>query len=505
MNRSQSSRRGSSGRDRPPSRGSDRRRDASSERREKGPNSAGERLQKVLAAAGVGSRRDCEELITEGRVEVDRKIVTELGTRVDPVSQEIRVDGEMLKQPKRMYFAVNKPMGVVTTNYDPSGRPRVIDLVPTEERLFAVGRLDRSSEGLILVTNDGEFANRLTHPRYGVEKTYLVRVAGSPSSAELDKLRRGVHLSDGFCRVDSIKVKSRHKQSTDMVIVLGEGRNREIRRILARVGHKVVRLKRIGVGSLKLGEMPLGAWRKLMPAEINGLMNDAKLKRRQSRARPAKAKAAGAAPPGSTAGQASSGTPAYERDQSHLRPQDEDVEEIIIDDLEDAYETDEVLDFPSDEAPGTKVPRGDVIEYVDEEFDEEFGTEAGFTGSGGLDGEEPAEAAPSPSPSRPMRPVRRREPTRPDAERAGRSDRPAQPRKSFGGKRAGKRPFGDKSRTGRPAGEKPKAGKPAGDFRRGAKSAAEKAKSGGKVGGGKPNRGKPFGSKAGKPKKKGRR
>jgi pseudouridine synthase len=133
----------------------------------------------------------------------------------------------------------------------------VVDLVPTEERVFALGRLDRSS-GLILVTNDGEFANRLTHPRYGVTKTYLVRVAGSPSQAELAKLRRGVHLAEGFCKVESLHVKGKHKGSTDMIIVLSEGRNREIRRILARVGHKVVRLKRLAVGRLKLSDLPLG-------------------------------------------------------------------------------------------------------------------------------------------------------------------------------------------------------------------------------------------------------
>src|SRR5688572_17625264 len=130
-----------------------------------------ERLQKVLAAAGVGSRRDCEELIQQGRVEVDHQVITELGTKVDPLRQEIRVDGTVLKQPKRAYYVLNKPIGVVSTNFDPSGRARIIDLLPNDERLFPVGRLDRSSEGLIVATNDGAFANRLTHPRYGVEKT----------------------------------------------------------------------------------------------------------------------------------------------------------------------------------------------------------------------------------------------------------------------------------------------------------------------------------------------
>src|SRR3954471_17393159 len=239
-----------------------------SENVQEGEAARGERLQKVLAAAGLGSRRDCEDLIREGRVEVDKRVVTELGTRVDPTQQEVRVDGESLRRPKRMYFAVNKPVGVVTTNHDPSGRPRVIDLVPTEERMFAVGRLDRSSEGLILVTNDGEFANRLTHPRYGVEKTYLVRVAGAPDQRQLARLKKGVHLAEGFARAHSIHVKKKHGHSTDLVIVLNEGRNREIRRILARVGHKVLALKRTAVGPIRLGDLAGGSWRRLMPDEV---------------------------------------------------------------------------------------------------------------------------------------------------------------------------------------------------------------------------------------------
>jgi 23S rRNA pseudouridine2605 synthase len=253
-----------------------------------------ERLQKVLASAGVASRRDCEELIREGRVEVDRKVVTELGTRVNPLAQEIRVDGEPLRRPKRVYFALNKPMDIVCTNHDPSGRTRVIDLVPSDERVFAVGRLDRASEGLILLTNDGDFSNHITHPRYGVEKTYLVRVAGRPGPEELAKLRRGVHLAEGFCKVESVVVKSRHKQSSDLLIVLDEGRNREIRRILAKVGHKVVRLKRIAIGDLKLGALEVGEWRKLTQAEIDSLQAISRQKRKEKKKPPARDAAAAA-------------------------------------------------------------------------------------------------------------------------------------------------------------------------------------------------------------------
>lgn len=238
------------------------------------PPQAAERLQKVLAAAGLGSRRSCEELIVAGRVEVDRKVVTELGTKVDPRSQEIRVDGERLPDPSRVVYMLNKPVGVVTTNYDPSGRPRVVDLVPGEKRLFAIGRLDRMSEGLILVTNDGELANRLAHPRYGVEKKYLVQVAGAPTEETLDKLRRGVSLAEGVARVRRVAIRSQHKQSSVLEMVLDEGKNREIRRMLASLGHKVHQLKRVAVGSLSLGDLLPGQWRMLTWQELQRLRDE---------------------------------------------------------------------------------------------------------------------------------------------------------------------------------------------------------------------------------------
>ncbi len=230
-----------------------------------------ERLQKILAAAGLGSRRKCEELILSGRVEVDRCVVRELGTKADPRRAQIRVDGMALPKPRLVYFLVNKPTGVVSTNSDPAGRPRVIDLVAYPGRLFTVGRLDMSSEGLILVTNDGELANRLTHPRYGVEKTYQVEVAGTLERQDLDKLHKGVHLSEGFARVVSAKIKRQYKQSTLLEIVLNEGRNREIRRLLARVGHKAVRLKRIALGPVRLADLPSGQVRPLMREELRSL------------------------------------------------------------------------------------------------------------------------------------------------------------------------------------------------------------------------------------------
>lgn len=232
-------------------------------------------MQKVLAAAGLGSRRQCEELIAVGRVEVDRRVVTEMGTRVDPAKQRIRVDGVPLPTAKLEYFAVNKPSGVLSTNRDPSGRPRVIDLVPVRDaRLFTIGRLDLNSDGLILVTNDGELANRLTHPRYGVAKTYRATVVGQPAREVLMKLRKGVHLAEGIARAERVEVKSRRKESTVLEMVLREGKNREIRRILARVGHKVLRLTRTAVGPVRLGTLPPGEARRLTREEVKALQRE---------------------------------------------------------------------------------------------------------------------------------------------------------------------------------------------------------------------------------------
>ena len=234
----------------------------------------GERLQKVLAAAGLASRRESEEMILEGRVEVDGKVVTELGTRVDRLHQEIFVDGQRLPKPKLVYFAVHKPTGVVCTARDPAGRTRVTDLMPPDVgRVFNVGRLDIESEGLILVTNDGELANELTHPRHGVEKTYEAQVAGHMPADVLAQLRKGAHLAEGYVKPVKVRTKGFRKKSTILEMVLDEGRNREIRRMLARVGHKVQRLTRIAVGPLRLGDLPRGAVRMLTPEEVRKLRN----------------------------------------------------------------------------------------------------------------------------------------------------------------------------------------------------------------------------------------
>lgn len=242
-------------------------------------SSKGTRLQRVLAAAGFGSRRASEVMIEEGRVEVDGKIVTALGTRVDPATSKIRVDGVLLRSKRRRYFAVHKPAGFVTTHRDPAGRPRVVDLVPKGEELFPVGRLDRASEGLILVTNDGELANQLAHPKFGVEKIYRVLVAGHPSADALEKLRQGVRLAEAWVKASRLKVVGKQHQATILEMALKEGKNREIRRMAAQIGHKVLKLRRIAFGPLRLGTLPVGAARELTAAEIVALKDASRMAR----------------------------------------------------------------------------------------------------------------------------------------------------------------------------------------------------------------------------------
>ena len=229
------------------------------------------RLQKLLAAHGKGSRRACEEFIVDGRVTVDGQVVKKLGTKVNPETQKVALDGETLVEQRMQYFALNKPPGVVSTAQDPAGRLRVIDLIKTNARVYNVGRLDKSSEGLILVTNDGDLANRLTHPRYGVEKKYHVLVKGRPSFEKLDSLKKGVYLAEAKVQVKHVRVKKRLREGTWLEIVLDEGRNREIRRLLARVGHKVVQLRRVAIGPLLLGDLPIGMHRRLTITEIKRL------------------------------------------------------------------------------------------------------------------------------------------------------------------------------------------------------------------------------------------
>ena len=244
-----------------------------------------ERLNKLLAHAGLGSRRHCEELITAGRVSVDGRTVRDLGTKVDPVQQRVAVDGRPVRLERHVYWLVNKPRGYLCTNYDPAGRPLAVDLVPhVRQRVYTVGRLDEDSEGLLLLTNDGELAHRLMHPRYGVEKTYIVQVAGNPHRDELQQLLKGVWLSDGHVHARRVRRLRHQGESTWLEIVLNEGKNREIRRMLARLGHKVMRLRRIALGRVYLGRLGVGKSRPLKHDELEGLRRVAEgIRRRDQR------------------------------------------------------------------------------------------------------------------------------------------------------------------------------------------------------------------------------
>lgn len=239
----------------------------------------GHRVQKILAAAGYGSRRECEELITSGRVEIDGQIVTELGVRADPLTQKIRVDGESLPKTRPVYLAVNKPKGFLCTHRDQQGRRRVIDLVPDSfGRVFPIGRLDQYSEGLILLTNDGAFAEQLAHPRFEVPKKYQVQVAGEVDADLAHKLQKGIHIAEGVVQADEVKVKSHHPLNSVLEIVLREGKNREIRRMLARIGHKVLTLRRIAIGPVKLGDLAPGEYRLLTKQEVASLYGAGRVK-----------------------------------------------------------------------------------------------------------------------------------------------------------------------------------------------------------------------------------
>lgn len=235
----------------------------------------GVRLQKVLASAGLGSRRACEELIAAGRVTVDGQVVVELGVRVDPKSAVIHLDGMRIQLDGSLItLALNKPVGVVSTMHDPEGRPSLAQFVANrEERLFHVGRLDADSEGLILLTNDGDLANRLAHPSHGVPKTYLVEVQGRVREQLGAQLKAGVELEDGTVRVDAFKLVQVESHASLVEIVLHEGRNRVVRRLMDEVGHPVTRLVRTRIGPIRLGDLRPGRTRVLSQTELGTLMS----------------------------------------------------------------------------------------------------------------------------------------------------------------------------------------------------------------------------------------
>jgi 23S rRNA pseudouridine2605 synthase len=239
----------------------------------------GVRLQKLLAAAGVGSRRTCENLIASGRVEVDGQVVTELGVRIDPNRQTVHVDGSRVQlDESRLYLAFNKPLGVVSTMSDDLGRPSVGDYVMNrKERLFHVGRLDADTEGLLLLTNDGDLAHRLQHPAYGVPKTYLAQIPGPVPRGMGKELRAGVELEDGSVAVDSFRVVDSAPGKALVEVVLHEGRKHVVRRLLEAVGHPVITLVRTDVGPIHLGDLKPGRMRALNRDEIGRLYSAAGL------------------------------------------------------------------------------------------------------------------------------------------------------------------------------------------------------------------------------------
>jgi 23S rRNA pseudouridine2605 synthase len=232
----------------------------------------GQRLQKVLADAGIGSRRHCEQLIADGRVSVDGKVVSWFGARVDPESVVIHVDGRRVETRSAMrYYAVNKPLGVVSTMSDERGRKSLADYVDVPERLFHVGRLDTDTEGLILLTNDGELSHRLTHPSFGVEKVYLAEIIG-PIPRDLGKrLRTGLELSDGFAKADRFRVVEQAGKRVLVEVTLHEGRKHIVRRLLKEAGFPVQKLARTAFGPIVLGSLKPGGLRALNVKEVGEL------------------------------------------------------------------------------------------------------------------------------------------------------------------------------------------------------------------------------------------
>jgi len=232
------------------------------------------RLQKYMARAGIASRRSSEEIIAEGRVEVNGKVITEMGYKIDPAQDTVRVDGEELSREKFRYFKLNKPVGVVSTARDPEGRKTVVDYVRhIPQRLYPVGRLDYDSRGLILLTNDGELANILTHPSYEISKTYRVTIRGYLSSEALNRLETGLELEDGPTAPARLSRVEFSENQTSFLLTLHEGRNRQVRRMCSMTGYEVIDLKRIKIGPLQLQNLPEGEVRELTPEEQRALQD----------------------------------------------------------------------------------------------------------------------------------------------------------------------------------------------------------------------------------------
>lgn len=233
------------------------------------------RLQKFLADAGVASRRASEQIILEGRVEVNGQVARELGTKIEPGVDHVRVDGRELKAKRKLYVALNKPPGYISSRSDPERRSNVMQLLPREwSNLYSVGRLDFKSEGLLFFTNDGDFALRLTHPRYGVRKKYQVTVKGEVTPEIAKLFTKGVYHMGDLLRAEDVRILKAHKGYTLVEITLKEGKNREIRRLFESQDLEIERLQRIQIGPIKLGQLPKGKWRTLTAPEIRSLLGN---------------------------------------------------------------------------------------------------------------------------------------------------------------------------------------------------------------------------------------
>lgn len=246
-----------------------------------------ERLQKHLARTGLGSRRHCETLIAARRVSVNGFVVDQPGFQVDPAADAVMVDGSPIKAERPVYFLLNKPKGYLCTNRPQGGGRSAVDLVQTRrgERIFCVGRLDEDSQGALILTNDGEFCNRVIHPRYGIEKTYLVCVKGKPEGDMLESIKKGVYLAEGRTSVAKVHVVKRSRQVSLLKVTLHEGRNRHLRRVFAKVGLPVTDIIRVQIGSLSLGRLKLGQFRELRPHEVEALRNESEPGARPRRTR----------------------------------------------------------------------------------------------------------------------------------------------------------------------------------------------------------------------------
>jgi 23S rRNA pseudouridine2605 synthase len=257
------------------------------------------RLNKLIAMNGIASRRKADQMISEGAVMVDGEIVTDLGTKVDPTRQRVEIDGVLLKAEgeRHRYYLLNKPSGVVCTNDAREARPRAIDLITDRRkgRIYTVGRLDEETTGLVILTSDGDFANKVSHPRHGVSKTYRAVVAGRVGEDELRKLRKGVHLSEFKTRFARVQVQKRSERQSTLIVSLEGGRNREVRRAFAHLGFAVKNLRRVAIGKLGDRGLKVGHWRPLTRLEVEGLLQLAEgkeappIERRGKRARAKKA------------------------------------------------------------------------------------------------------------------------------------------------------------------------------------------------------------------------